>query len=88
MRSAKQKLYVENPYPGQLWFHPLVRDQGSVAGIWCRVGKSGRSGISHGKCVDHLHVHVISHPVIIHMYVLVMCVVPPILGVHDQCQFC
>ena len=36
-------------YPGQLQHQSLAGDRGPVAGVGGRVGKSGKSGISHGK---------------------------------------
>ena len=46
----KQKLYSDDSYPGQLQRQSLARDRGPVAGVG---GKSGKSGISHGKGEGH-----------------------------------
>ena len=45
----KQKLYGDDSYPGQLQRKSSAGDRGPVAGVGGRVGKSGKSGISHGK---------------------------------------
>ena len=47
------KLYGDDTFPGQLQCQPSAGDQGPVAGVWGRVGKSGKSGISHGKGAGH-----------------------------------
>ena len=45
----KQKLYGDDSYPGQLQHQSSAGDRGPVAGVGGRVGKSGKSSISHGK---------------------------------------
>ena len=50
----KQKLYGDDSYPGQFKRQSLARDRGPVAGVGGRVGKSGKSGISHGKGENHV----------------------------------
>ena len=50
----KQKLYGDDSYPGQLQRQSLAGDWGPVAGVGGRVGKSGKSGISHGKGEGHV----------------------------------
>ena len=49
----KQKLYGDDSYPGQLQRQSSAGDRGPVAGVGGRVGKSGKSGISHGKGEGH-----------------------------------
>ena len=46
----KQKLYGDDSYPGQLQCQSSAGDRGPVAGV----GKSGKSGISHGKGEGHV----------------------------------
>ena len=41
-------------YPGQLQCQSPARDWGPVAGVGGRVGKSGKSGVSHGKGEGHV----------------------------------
>ena len=50
----KQKLYSDDSYPVQLQCHSSAGDRGPVAGVGGRVGKSGKSGISHGKGEGHV----------------------------------
>ena len=50
----KQKLYGDDSYPGQLQRQSSARDRSHVAGVGGRVGKSGKSGISHGKGEGHV----------------------------------
>ena len=50
----KQKLYGDDSYPSQLQHQPSAGDWGPVAGVGGRVGKSGKSGISHGKAEGHV----------------------------------
>ena len=50
MGSAIKKLYGDDSYPGQLQHHPSAGDRRRVAGIGGRVGKLGKSGISHRPC--------------------------------------
>ena len=50
----KQKLYSDDSYPGQLQRQSSAGDRGPVAGVGGRVGKSGKSGISHGKGEGHV----------------------------------
>ena len=59
MESVKTKTIL-NSYPGQLQRQSSARDRDPVAGVGGRVGKSGKSGISHGKGEGHVvHVGVI-----------------------------
>ena len=48
----KQKLYGDDSYPGQLQRQSSAGDRGPVGGS--RVGKSGKSGVSHGKGEGHV----------------------------------
>ena len=50
----KQKLYGDDSYPGQLQRQSSAKDQGPVSGVGSGVGKSGKSGISHGKGEGHV----------------------------------
>ena len=50
----KQKIYGDDSYPGQLQRQSSAGDRGPVAGVGGRVGKSGKSGISHGKGEGHV----------------------------------
>ena len=50
----KQKLYGDHSYPGQLQRQSSAEDRGPVAGVRGRVGKSSKSGISHGKGEGHV----------------------------------
>ena len=50
----KQKLYGDDSHPGQLQRQSLAGDRGPVAGVGGRVGKLGKSGVSHGKGVGHV----------------------------------
>ena len=50
----KQKLYSDDSYPGQLQRQSSAGDRVAVAGVGGRVGKSGKSGISHGKGEGHV----------------------------------
>ena len=50
----KQKLYGADSYPGQLQRQSSAGDWGPVAGVGGRVGKSGKSGVSHGKGEGHV----------------------------------
>ena len=45
----KQTLYSDDSHPSQLQRQSSGRDWGPVAGVGGRVGKSGKSGVSHGK---------------------------------------
>ena len=45
----KQKLYSDDSYPCQHQRKSSAKDRGPVAGVGGRVGRSGKSGISHGK---------------------------------------
>ena len=53
MGSAKTKC-GDDSYPGQLQRQSSARDRCPVAGVGCRVRKSGKSGISHGKGEGHV----------------------------------
>ena len=44
----KQKLYNNDPYPGQFQHQPSAIEQDPIAGVGGRFGKSGKSGISRG----------------------------------------
>ena len=50
----KQKLYGDDSYPGQLQHQSSAGDRDPVARVRGRVGKSGKSGISHGKGEGHV----------------------------------
>ena len=50
----KQNLYGDDSYPGQLQRQSSAGDRGPVAGVGRRVGKSGKSGVSHGKGEGHV----------------------------------
>ena len=50
----KQKLYGDDLYPDKLQRQSSAGDRGPVAGVGGRVGKSGKSGISHGKGEGHV----------------------------------
>ena len=50
----KQKLYSDDSHPGQLQRQSSAGDRGPVAGVGGRVGRSGKSGISHGKGEGHV----------------------------------
>ena len=50
----KQKLYGDDSYPGKLQCQSLAEDRGPVAGVGGRIGKSGKSGVSHGKGEGHV----------------------------------
>ena len=50
----KQKVYGDDSYPGQLQRQSSAKDRGPVSGVGSRVGKSGMSGISHGKGEGHV----------------------------------
>ena len=50
----KQKLYGDDSYPGQLQHQSSAGDQGLVAGVGGRVGKSDKPGISLGKGEGHV----------------------------------
>ena len=52
MGSAKTK--GDDAYPGQLQRQSSVGDQGPVAGVGGRVGKLGKSGVTHGKGEGHV----------------------------------
>ena len=54
MGSAETKLYGDDSHPGKLQRQSSVRDRGPVAGVGVRVGKSGKSGVSHGKGEGHV----------------------------------
>ena len=69
MGSAKTKTIGDDSYQGKLRRQFSARDRGPVAGVGGRVGKSGKSGISHGKGEGHV-VHT-------GVNVFVMCVAPP-----------
>ena len=66
----KQKLYGDDSYPGQLQRQSSARDWGPVAGVGGRVGKSGKSGISHGKGEGH----------VVHASVICVCAPPTHVG--------
>ena len=51
------------------------RDQGPIPGVGGRVGRSGKSGISHGKGEGH----------VVHKLCLWL---RPLMWVRDQWQFC
>ena len=71
----KQKLYGDDSYPGQLQRQSSARDRGPVAGV---VGKSGKSGISHGKGEGH----------VVHASVICVCNVCGSVWVRGQWYFC
>ena len=50
----KQKLYGDDSHPGQLQRQSSAGYRGPVAGVGGRVGKSGKSGVSHGKGECHV----------------------------------
>ena len=50
----KQNLYGDDSHPGQLQHQSSAGDRGPVAGVGGRVGKSCKSGVSHGKGEDHV----------------------------------
>ena len=50
----KQKLYGDDSHPGQLRRQSSAGDRGAVAGVGVRVGKWGKSGVSHGKGEGHV----------------------------------
>ena len=50
----KQKLYGDDSRPGQLQHQSSAGDRGLVAGVGVRVGKSGKSDVSHGKGEGHV----------------------------------
>ena len=52
-KVQKQKLYGDDSYPGHLWCQSSAVDRDPVTGVGGRVGKSGKSGISHGKGEGH-----------------------------------
>ena len=54
MGNVKQKPYGDDSHPGQLQRQPSAGDRGHVAGVGGRVGKSGKSGISHCKGEGHV----------------------------------
>ena len=54
MGSVKTKLYGDDSYPGQLQCQSSAEDRGPAAGVGGRVGKSGKSGISHAKGEGHV----------------------------------
>ena len=54
MESAKTKLYGYDSYPDQIQRQSSAEDRGPVAGVASRVGKSGKSSISHGKGKGHV----------------------------------
>ena len=47
-------VYGDDSHPGQLQCQSSARDRGPVAGVGCRVGKSGKSGVSRGKGEGHV----------------------------------
>ena len=50
----KQNLYGDDSHPGQLQHQSSAGDRGPVAGVGGRVGKSCKSGVSHGKGEGHV----------------------------------
>ena len=54
MECAKTKIYGDDSYPGQLQCQSSAEDRGPVIGVGGRVGKSGKSSISHGKGEGHV----------------------------------
>ena len=50
----KQKLHGDDTYLGQLQRQSLAGDRGPAGGVGGRVGKSAKSGVSHGKGEDRV----------------------------------